>query len=388
MKLRKSDIDKFIYQGDGKSRDIRWDDDHQGFGLRIYPSGKKSFVLSYSIRGRKRLLVLGRYGYMTLDQARVDVKIKIGEILKGVDPVAIRHSTLNKCTVKELCSVFMEKHSKVHKKSWSEDQRRIDDKIIPIIGDLRVSLVKRTDIARLHSEIGKISIYEANRTVALMRTMFEIGRNEGLLDEMSVNPAKGIKFYKEKKRDRWITPQEIPALFQAIENESDIYVRAAIKLYLYTGMRKSELLKSKWSNVDFNRKTLKLEDTKAGNNHIVPLSGAAIDILQELPRQLDNPYIIVGHKNGRGLVNISKPWIRIRKKAGLEDVRLHDLRRTVGSWMAQCGVGLQIIGKVLNHASTETTKIYARIGDDSTREVMEDHSQKILETISNIQSPA
>ena len=155
-------------------------------------------------------------------------------------------------------------------------------------------------------------------------------------------------------------------------------MRGAIWLYLLTGLRKNELLSAKWDYVDWHRKELNIPDTKAGRPLHLPLSSEAITLLEGMPRLEGNPYILVGVKEGQHLVNISKPWGRIRTRAGVDDVRLHDLRRTVGSWLAQSGNSLHLIGKVLNHSNTATTEIYARFAQDHVREALEAHGKQIM----------
>lgn len=170
----------------------------------------------------------------------------------------------------------------------------------------------------------------------------------------------------------------MPRLMAAIDAEANPYVRAALKLYLLTGLRRSELLGLRWQDVDLMRREIRLSDTKAGRAHRVPLSAPAVEILNGLPRMLRNEYVFPGSVPGRPLVNIAKSWRRVRKAAGLEDVRLHDLRRTVGSWMAASGASLPLIGKVVNHSNASTTPIYARLAEDVTREALERHGGQIV----------
>ncbi len=193
------------------------------------------------------------------------------------------------------------------------------------------------------------------------------------------NPAKGIKLFKEEKRDRWLTYNELPQLIEAVDKEQYLYARIAIWLYLLTGVRKTELLTAKWSDIDFERKELRLSDTKAGRVHYVPLSEAAMDLLSRVPRLQDNPYIIPGNITGKHLVNISKPWNHIKAAANLEDIRLHDLRRTVSSWLAQSGNSLHLIGKALNHSNQSTTAVYANFAQDDVRNTLEGHGKMLME---------
>ena len=189
----------------------------------------------------------------------------------------------------------------------------------------------------------------------------------------------GIERYKEHKRKRWLKPEELPELAEAIDKEPNIYVRAALWLYMLTGARKSEILEAKWDDVNWARGQLRLPETKAGEEQDLSLSKPAVAILQALPRQERNPYILPGAKKGHHLVNIDKPWRRIRTAAGVEDVRLHDLRRTVGSWLSQGGVDLNRIKDALRHSNISTTLIYARLGEDAAKPAMEEHGRRILE---------
>ena len=378
MKLTKRAIDSFIYQGNATHRDVRWDAALPGFGVRIYPNGRKAFVLSYRALGRKRLMTLGTYGILTLDQARDQARLQLASVIDGSDPLDKRKQAAQGKTIKDLGVAYLERHAKTHKKSWKEDERRINRYVLPIWGSLKVIAVKRADVAALHGKLGQATPYEANRVLELLAKMFSLARRWGYLDENAANPAKDIDRFKERKRDRWVTHKELPQLVQAIDLERNMYAKAALWLYLLTGVRRAELLKVRWEDIDLDRRELRLPETKAGRVHYVPLSEAALSVLRRLPRIEGNPYLLPGHVHGRPLVNIDKPWRRVRKAAGIEDVRLHDLRRTVGSWLAQAGNSLHLIGKVLNHSNPSTTAIYARFGQDQVRQALEDHGRRIL----------
>jgi integrase len=377
MNLTKKFIDSMKFNRE-KAQDIRWDGGRGGFGVRVYPSGAKTFVLAYRHEGRKHIVTLGRYGVLTVDQARTLAVDKLsGLAMKGDDPFKEKDA-LHK-TIKDLCDDYMTRHA-CHKKSSRDDQRRIDQAILPAWSNHRVSSVTRADVSALFFEVSKRGVYEGNRTLALLHKMFNLAGLWGYVEENAPNPAHGIQKNKEQKRDRWVTHEELPRLAACIDAESHYFARMALWLYLLTGVRKSELLTAKWDAVDFERRELRLGDTKAGRIHYVPLSEAALTILRNLERMDGNHYVLPGHKTGQHLVNISKPWIRVRKAAGVEDVRLHDLRRTVGSWLAQAGNSLHLIGRVLNHSNTSTTAVYARFGQDHVRQAMEDHGKQLMAT--------
>jgi len=377
LKLTKKAVDEFKYEGDGTSRDVRWDSLLPGFGVRIYPTKQKSFVLSYRFQGRKRLLTIGRYGPLTLDQARDRARRHLASIIDGRDPLAARRAEAQGATMAELCTAYLERHA-VRKRSASDDRRRIERYILPRWNKVKVESITRAEVANLHHKIGQRAPYEANRVLVLIRKILNCARQWGFVSETYVNPASGISFHPEKSRDRWVTQQELPRLAKAIDEEPNVYARAALWLYLLTGVRKNELLGARWDDIDWDRKELHLRQTKAGRVHYVPLSEPAIATLKILPHEENNPYILPGAKKGQHLVNISKPWLRVRKAAGVEDVRLHDLRRTVGSWLAQAGNDLHLIGKVLNHANLSTSAVYARFSQDVVHQALEEHGQRLM----------
>lgn len=401
MKLTKSVIDKAVFKGKGRAAEILWDSEVTGFGVRIYPpkgrdtqsgaggpqnqkgkspSGKKSFVVAYRFNGRSRQRTIGSYGHMTLDQARKEARKLLVMVASGVDPAVEKEKRKRGDTVKALCESYLERHSKVHnkEKTFREDERRVKTRIIPAFGSIPAQSLTRSDVAQFHNKLGKDHPYEANRVRSLISSIFERAREWGLLPDNHQNPTIGVKRFREHKRDRWVKHEELPNLARAISEEENIYVRSGLWLYLLTGMRKLELLAAKWADVDFEQRQLRLADTKAGRTHYVELSPAALEILENTPRTKGNPYIIVGRKRGQHMVNIDIPWRNVRKRAGIDDVRLHDLRRTFGSWLASRGTPIAHIGKLLNHSNSSTTEIYAHFSKDPLQNAVEDIGQQMI----------
>lgn len=392
VKLTKRVIDALTYEGNGNGAYYVWDSELKGFGVRVFPSGRKAFLVTYRAGTRKRFLTLGTFGKdLTADEARKKAIVSLGDVVRGIDPAAARDQDRHGETVRDLCLAYLERYAKPHKKSWREDERRINHRILPAWGSFQAKAIKRADVATLHARIGtkEGKPYEANRVRELVAKMFELARDWGFVPEEQRNPAQGIDDYKEQKRDRWVTPEELPRLAQAINEEPNATARHALWLYLLTGCRKSELLRAQWDHLDWARAELKLPETKAGRVHYVPLSAPALELLRQIPRKDGNPFILPGRgprastrdsdQKPTHLVNINKPWNRVRKVAGVEDVRLHDLRRTVGSWLAQSGNSLHLIGRVLNHSNQSTTAVYARFGEDSVRAALEQHGTRLME---------
>ena len=377
-KLTQRGIKSAAYRG---GWDVRWDSAVPGLGLRIYPSGKKAFVLSYRAKGRKRLMVLGRYGAdLTLGEARTKAGKERGKLGDGIDPLEEKRAAGRGKTFGELIEDFMERHVEAQRlKTAKAIGRRLERNIPASWKNRHADAIEGWGIEELHQRIGKTRPYEANRLLENLRTMYRHAPRWKYVDPSALNPTDDIKRFKERKRKRWVKPEELPPLAKAIDAEPNIYVRAAIWLYLLTGVRKSGLLEAKREDVDWERAQLRLPETKSGDEQVASLSAPALAILQALPRQEGNPYILPGAKKGHHLVNIDKPWRRIRTAAGAEDIRLHDLRRTVGSWLAQGGVDLNRIKDALRHAKIETTLIYARLGEDAAKPVMEEHGRRILE---------
>ena len=383
MNLTNAAISRFKYKGDASKTewDVRWDDTIPGFGVRIYPSGKKAFVLSYRFRRRKRLMVFGRFGAdLTLSQARDRARKYRVDIIDGKDPLEEKRGTGQGKTFGELIEDYMTRHVRAQKlKTGDAIGRRIEHNIPTSWRSRFADAIRGSEIEALHQRIGAEHPYEANRVLEILRAMYRHAPRWRYIAADKPNPTDGIKKFKEQKRKRWVTPEELPPLATAIDGEPNIYVRAALWLYLLTGLRKGELLQAKRADIDWTRGKLRLVDTKAGEEQLATLNAPALAILQSIPEIEGNPYILPGAKPGRHLVNIDKAWGRIRRAAGIEDVRLHDLRRTVGSWMSQAGTDLNLVKDALRHADIATTLIYARLGEDAAREAMEDHGRRILE---------
>lgn len=400
-RLTKRRVDAARYEGHklssgGYTRHVLWDSELRGFGLRVFPSGRKTFIFKYRVRHRTRMATLGDYGPLTVDQARDEaLRIKAKVEVENVDPLDERERLRGRATFGDLALAYIERHAKPHKRTWASDQYRLDRYLVPGLwpalrtrGDAPacpswasrpVEEIRRSDVADFHRRMGEHhGPYIANRMVSLLAKMFECARDYGMLDEGAANPARGVKRFREVKRDRWVTPQELPELAKAIDAEPDIYVRSALWLYLVTGARKSELLRTKWEDVDLQRRELRIRGSKSGEDYLVPLSAAAVGIIEAIPRQVGNPYLLPGHRRGGHLVNIEKPWRRVRTAAGVKDVRLHDLRRTLGAWLAESGHSLLLIGKALGHKSTHATAVYARLSNDPVRTALEAHGERLM----------
>ena len=377
MKFTTPAIAALEYSG-SKHEQVIWDDELPGFGLKLWPSGRKVFFVAYRFKGLRRNITIGAFGVLTPFQAKDLAKQALGKLALGIDPMADRDEERTAARMSDLCEKFLNDDQVKAKKSYRQMKRRVEKNIEPVLGTKLLKGITRADITALHATIGKRGHYEANRTVSLLSKMFELAKAWGYLPETALNPAKRIEKYEETARDRFISHEEMPRLLEATEKVNNPYIRSAIWLYLLLGLRKQELLRLRWDQIDLTRRELRLPDTKSGKPHVLPISEGALKVLRETPKMIGNPHVFPGCVPGHHIVNIEKSWKTIRELAKLEDIRLHDLRRTVGSWMAESGSTLNLIGKVLNHQHIATTQIYARMGQAPVLEALERHSEALM----------
>lgn len=360
---------------------ILWDSEISGFCCKITPAGKKSYFLYYRTQDRRqRKPKIGDHGIMTSEQARNIAQLWLLEVSQGKDPSAEKQESRDNPTLKELAAQYMKEHAPRKKaSSFKEDQRLWDQYILPALGKLKVSSLERSDIAKLQHSLQHLST-TANRVLSLLSKALNLAELWGYRPNHS-NPCLHVKKYKENKRERFLNSDEIALLMNALDEEEkeshNPWALYAIRLLLVTGCRLNEILSLRWEEVDFNNQFLRLSDSKTGKK-LVYLSSSAIEILKNVPKQDGNPYVICGDKPESHLVNLQKPWNRIRLSIGLSDVRLHDLRHTFASIAAGKGVSLPIIGALLGYKKTQTTARYAHLVGQPLVEASEIISKQIM----------
>lgn len=360
-----------------------------GFGLRL-TKGSKVFILEKRINGRNRRIVIGPYGPLTVDEARKKAEKLIGRIASGEDPAEERSEKRKEAAFKDLAAAYLD-YARVHNKPSAKNyEYTINRDLLPIWGNRKVTAISKADVSALHSRIGKDHPYAANRLLALIGRIFTLAAEWGYTPEDHPNPARGtgIVKFKEDPRDRWVTESELPRLAAAINKDPNPFIKAALWLYLLTGCRKTELLSAKWEDIDFDRCEIRLPKTKAHRTHFIPLSEPAVRILRSLPRFENNPHVFPGRYPGRPLQGIRRPWDAVKKEAGLPDIHIHDLRRTLGSWLATSGESLNLIGKILNHSTPRVTAIYSRLAETKVKTALEDHGRRLLAAASPKEDPA
>ena len=252
--------------------------------------------------------------------------------------------------------------------------------VIADFGQMRAQDLRRSDVARLHRDLANTP-RQANHMLAVVSKLYNWAKIEGYVPSHSENPARDIEKYRESKRERYLSETELARLGKVLaesetEGTASPYAIAALRLLIFTGARLSEILTLRWSDIDLERRLLRLPEGKTGPRDVY-LSAPALEVLSALPRLSNNPYVIVGGKAGSHIINLRKPWVRMRPRAGLDDVRIHDLRHSYASVGVSGGLSLPIIGKLLGHTQIGTTERYSHLADDPVRAANEAVGRKI-----------
>lgn len=378
-----------------------WDSDLKGFGIKIAKGGRKSYVCKYRVgNGRTaptRRMTIGAHGSpWTVDQARVEARKLLGRAANGEDPAKEKQEEKKQITVAQLCDLYLENGVGTKKASTiATDRGRIERHIKPLLGKKKVPEVTRADIKRFLQDVanGKTSLDQktglrgraivkggkgtATRTVGLLGGIFSYAFDLGL---METNPVRGVKRFADKKGHRYLSQQELVALGQALANgeERGLNPQALniLQLLIFTGARKGEIETLRWDAVDFEGGYLRLADSKTGQKAI-PLNAGALEILSKLPRLEGSPFVFPAHRSDGHYEGTPKVWRIIRSMAGLDDVRLHDLRHSFASIAVSGGASLPIIGALLGHTDSATTQRYTHLHDDPLKAAAEAVGGKI-----------
>ncbi|MEN8834118.1 tyrosine-type recombinase/integrase [Pacificibacter sp.] len=346
-------------------RDYYSDSKEQGLQMAVTSTGAKSFYLYKRVDGRPERILLGRFPDISIENARKAAAEAKGKIAGGQNPQKDRRAIRDEMTFAALFDDYMTKYSKVHKKSWKYDEREVN-KFLSHWFKRKISSIDKAEIERLHAKIGKDNgTTQANRLLERIRSIFNKAIDWGWDGS---NPAVGIKKFKEKSRDRFLQPDELPRFFEALANEHNEAARDFFMVSLLTGARKSNVLAMRWKDINFTTATWRIEETKNGDAQTVHLPAQAMELLKDRKLASESPWVFPSSGASGHLADPKKAWERILKEAGIEDLRIHDLRRTLGSYQAATGANGYIIGKSLGHKSQQSTAIYARLNLDPVRD--------------------
>ena len=399
MKLTKRSVDALFPR---QKQYIEYDTELKGFGVAIYPSGIKSWVCEYRPHGggrgtAKKRVTLGKVTQLPPEQARKTAADMLAVVRLGGDPALEKAERRASVTVGELIDFFDAQYVGPMLKPGTAVSHRIAlEELRRAHGALKATALTRSHVTTLHFRMADRP-YAANRAVAVWSKAFAWAAGAGLIPE-GQNPAKNIKKYREQGRERFLTSDELARLGDALrEGETiglpyfvdetkptakhaakadhrrvklDRYATAALRLLVLTGARLREILHAKWEQVDIERGLIFLADSKTGKKPLY-LSAAAQKVLADLPRIEGNPHVIAGANDGAPRSDLKKPWAAVSRAAGLEGVRIHDLRHSFASFGAGASLGLPIIGKLLGHSQPATTARYAHLDADPMRRAVD-----------------
>src|SRR6516164_7110090 len=347
---------------------FRWDAELRGFGLRVKPTGVKSYILQYrTMIGISRRVTIGQHGRLKADEARRLAKIQLGRVARGDDPAAEKASARGGISFSAFAERYFSDHAATKKKPSSVRMDRINLRkhILPILGRKRLDTLGRADVIRLHQSM-RATPGAANRCLALLSKMMNLAERWGERPDGS-NPCRHVEKFRENKRERFLSVEELAQLGAACQRceENGTIGRsflALVRLLIFTGARLSEIQKAQWEWIDVKSGVLRLPDSKTGAKIII-LPAPALEVLARVTRISGSPYIITG-ENNRYMVSVWKPWAILCARAGLKDVRLHDLRHSFASIGAAGGMSLNVIGGLLGHRQAQTTSRYAHLATD------------------------
>jgi integrase len=375
----------------------------QGFMVRRQQSDAQVYFVRKAFRGTRHYVTIGEHGAngWTEAKARQEAQLIIAGVLKGGNPTSERSRAKAMPTLSEWLDTFLANQRGILKPATLSNYESFARNYIAprdeaghlkpgCLGRLKLDHITRAEVASLHRKLAQTP-RNANHLVSFLSVVFSEAQAAGYLPEAWANPARNIKRYSERKRERFLNEAELDRLGDAlrvaeIEQDEDPYAIAAIRLLMVTGCRRDEILSARWEWIDFQRGLLNLPDSKTGSKS-VHLSPAALEILSSIPRVEGNPFVIVGRKQGQRFVGLRRVWVRIRTAAKLapttlpngkvEHVRLHDLRHSFASLSAAGGASLLMIGKLLGHASPATTARYAHLVDDPLKRVSDNVGKRL-----------
>jgi len=358
------------------------DDTLPGFGVRVKPSGVRSYIIQYRNRNtsESRRLTIGQHGpLLTFDQAKKQARGMLADAIRGEDPVELRKATRRAPSVADLAADYLERHAvpKKRPKSVRDDRAMLDNIILPRLAARKVDAIGRRDVEAIHVAM-QDRPYQANRVLALLSKMFNLAVEWKWRPD---NPAKGVERYQEQKRDRWLSDDELRRLCRVLEQHPNTRVAHAVRLQLLTGARLGEVLASRKEYFDLQRGvwTKPSHQTKQKRTEHIPLSAQAVTLIASIIETNDpkSSFLFPGNRPDQPLREIKKFWGTAMQQAGIANYRRHDNRHTYASHLVSSGLSLEIVGRLLGHTTATTTKRYAHLADDPLRAATDQFGSKI-----------
>ena len=364
-----------------------WDRHLPGLAVRVYPSGTRTYVVQTRGPYGARRVTLGRHGEISATEARRRAWQVIARIKAGQEPLP-EHSTSRRAAgprLADMAARYMDEYVAVHCKPATLRIRSaaIYRHIVPRLGKLRIGAVRRRHVTTLHHRLAGTPV-QANNVIITLSQIYTKAQDWGIVAE-GTNPCRHVELYRQRKRERFLTEAEFRRLGRVLDEAEESggatpEAIAAIRLLILTGCRRGEILGLRWEEVDLEARELRLRDTKTGPR-VVPLSPAAVQLLAGLPRAEGSRWVIPGRKHGTHMVRLGNAWRLLRKRAGLDDVRLHDLRHSFASSALALGESLPMIARLLGHRQIASTARYAHLARASVHEAAARVAESLAEDV-------
>ncbi len=364
---------------------VYYDTGQAGLCVMITYGGTKTYYFYTKFLGAPKRVKIGRVGVTKLVDARMKARELRTEADKGNDPAQERNEALRDMTLKQFFNTqYFPRHVLVYTRPKS--QAKAETMFRNYLGEFhnrKMISITRADLERMHVTLrDRISLYTANRTLALVKHMYNKAIEWGYPSRHG-NPAVGIKMFRERSRERFLLPDEIKRFFAALNEEPNEVFKNYVLLSLFIGQRRQNMLSMRWSNVDLDLGYVLFPDSKNGDPQRIPLITQALDILKEMRQHATDDWVFssnAGSKSGH-FEDLHRPWYALLERAGIEDMRIHDLRRTFGSYQAITGASLHFIGKALGDKTTAATQVYSRLTMDPIRDSIQRGADKMLEFV-------
>lgn len=359
-----------------------YDERMPGLLLKVLPSGRKTYYIRY--KNPKKVNCqrkIGNAEILSLSQARALARRKLAEVAMGEDP--FKDAPLNLSPTLE---AFAENdyipYVKTYKKSWEMDISRIRNHLLPYFGTMRMKDIEKRDVVQLiNDQLPTYKPGSINRVIILLRYMFNLAI-KWEIEGVFRNPTAGIPLLKENNQvERFLSAEEAKALLIAIKASKNPMLQHIVSMLILTGARKREVLDAKWEDFDMERTSWRIPNTKAGKARIVPLSDTATALLTKLRKKKRSPYAFANPITLKPYKSIYYSWHTARKEAGLDDVRIHDLRHSFASFLVNAGRSLYEVQTLLGHTQIKTTQRYAHLSTTSLRAASNEVSLAVPELI-------
>ena len=355
---------------------VIYDGQIRGFGARITAAGVKAFVLNYHVSGRERRYTIGRWPEISAEMARREALALREGIRQGHDPLRERERARGVPIMSDLAQRYIRQHAEPFKRPLSirDDRRLLAAIIVPKLGTLQVSAVTRYDIERLQGRLRSRPV-QSNRMLALLSKMFSLAIRWGWRTD---NPVRGVEKFHESPRQRYLRDDELPGFFRALAaTETDPDLRDYLLMRLLTGVRQRNIFEMRWADLDLEHGRWRIGETKNKDPLLVPLSPPVARVLAGRPRA--GEWVFPGQNSGAHVTTMNRAWRTFRRRAGIPDVQLRDLRRTLATHALAGGASMAVIAKGLGHRSTTVTAgVYALVGETAVRAAFEETGQRLL----------